>query len=161
MLSYIDKEWNEGKKAFGSKCLDPITVYCDNNKDNNDFENRLVDFFFNWSKSQDSFHFLHGEFPDDMERMFDLKSESGTLISLNPPALNNGYMKTSVIVLAEDLNNMHAQRRVQKPKLSARRQSRKVGDGNLSSPSFRACHLAKNFEFHFNFTFLHSFIECR
>ena len=73
--------------------------------------------------------------------MFDLQSESDTLISLNPQALNNGYTKTSVIVLAEDLNNMHARRRVQKPKLPARRQSQKVGDGSLPSPSFRACRL--------------------
>lgn len=102
----IHKDSNIGQVGLGSKCIEPLTVYCDSENKSIENKDRLVDFFVKWTKSQNTFNLLHSEDPDNMERMFDLQSESGTLISLNPETLINGYTNTSLIVLAEDLNDV-------------------------------------------------------
>lgn len=66
----------------------------------------LIEFLFKWFKSYPSCQILK-EDPENFDGMFDLEPEHGTLVSLDPHCIHYGAEQKSIVILADDLNNVY------------------------------------------------------
>lgn len=66
----------------------------------------LIEFLFKWFKANPSCQILK-EDPEHFEGMFDLEPEHGTLLSLDPHCIHQGAEHKSIVILADDLNNVY------------------------------------------------------
>lgn len=66
----------------------------------------LIDFLCKWFKSHPSCQILK-EDPEHLDGMFDLDPEHGDLLSLDPHCIHHGAEQKSLVILADDLNNIY------------------------------------------------------
>lgn len=66
----------------------------------------LVNFLCQWFKSHNCCQILKEE-PTDFDGMFDLEPERGDLLSLDPQCIYRGAEQKSIVILADDMNNVY------------------------------------------------------
>lgn len=68
---------------------------------------KLVDFFVEWTKNEETFNLLKNEDPESLNDMFDLEPETGKLVTLGPYYICPGGTSKSLVILAVELNDVY------------------------------------------------------